>query len=245
MSKTIMITGASSGIGAATAKVFLDDGWQVGLIARRREALETVAAGHPAAHVMPADVTDEAALKAAFDGFIAATGRVDVLFNNAGTFGPAGLIDEIPVDEWRKVVELNLTGMFLAARFAFAQMRRQDPMGGRIINNGSVSAQAPRPGSVGYTSTKHAITGLTKSLSLDGRAFDIACGQIDIGNAQTELLDQLNARALKANPDMPVQPMMDVGIAADAVLQMARLPLSANVQFMTIMATKMPLIGRG
>jgi len=245
MSKTIMITGASSGIGAATAKVFLDGGWQVGLIARRREALETVAAGHPAAHVLPADVTDEAALKAAFDGFIAATGRVDVLFNNAGTFGPAGLIDEIPVDEWRQVVELNLTGMFLAARFAFAQMRRQDPMGGRIINNGSVSADAPRPGSVGYTSTKHAITGLTKSLSLDGRAFDIACGQIDIGNAQTELLDQLNARALKADPDVPVQPMMDVGIAADAVLQMARLPLSANVQFMTIMATKMPLIGRG
>ncbi len=245
MSKTIVITGASSGIGAATAKVFLDDGWQVGLIARRREALEAIAAGHPAAHVLSADVTDEAALKAAFDKFVAATGRVDVLFNNAGSFGPAGLIDEIPVDEWRQVVDLNLTGMFLAARFAFAQMRRQDPMGGRIINNGSVSAHAPRPGSVGYTSTKHAITGLTKSLSLDGRAFDIACSQIDIGNAQTELLDQLNARALKANPDVPVQPMMDVGIAADAVLQMARLPLSANVQFMTIMATKMPLIGRG
>ncbi len=245
MSKTIVITGASSGIGAATAKVFLEDGWQVGLIARRRDALEAVAAGYPAAHVLSADVTDEAALKAAFDEFVAATGRVDVLFNNAGTFGPAGLIDEIPVDEWRQVVDLNLTGMFLAARFAFAQMRRQDPMGGRIINNGSVSAQAPRPGSVGYTSTKHAITGLTKTLSLDGRAFDIACGQIDIGNAQTELLDQLNARALKANPDMPVQPMMDVGIAADAVLQMAGLPLSANVQFMTLMATKMPLIGRG
>ena len=245
MSKTIVITGASSGIGAATAKMFLEDGWEVGLIARRREALETVAAGHPAAHVLSADVTDEAELKAAFDKFVAATGRLDVLFNNAGSFGPAGLVDEIPVDEWRQVVELNLTGMFLAARFAFAQMRRQDPMGGRIINNGSVSAHAPRPGSVGYTSTKHAITGLTKSLSLDGRAFDIACGQIDIGNAQTELLDQLNARARKANPDAPVQPMMDVGIAADAVLQMAQLPLSANVQFMTLMATKMPLIGRG
>ncbi|HGG63914.1 MAG TPA: SDR family oxidoreductase [Rhodobacteraceae bacterium] len=245
MSKTIVITGASSGIGAATAEAFLKDGWQVGLIARRREALEAVAAGHPAAHVLPADVTDEVVLKAAFDNFVAITGRVDVLFNNAGTFGPAGLIDEISVDEWRQVVDLNLTGMFLAARFAFAQMRRQDPMGGRIINNGSVSAHAPRPGSVGYTSTKHAITGLTKCLSLDGRAFDIACGQIDIGNAQTELLDQLNARALKANPDVPVQPMMDVGIAADAVLQMAQLPLSANVQFMTLMATKMPLIGRG
>jgi len=245
MSKTIVITGASSGIGAATAKVFLDSGWQVGLIARQRDALEAVAAGYPAAHVLPADVADEVALKDAFDGFVADTGRVDVLFNNAGTFGPAGLIDEILVDEWRQVVDLNLTGMFLAARFAFGLMRRQDPMGGRIINNGSVSAHAPRPGSVGYTSTKHAITGLTKTLSLDGRAFDIACGQIDIGNAQTELLDQLNARALKANPDVPVQPMMDVGIAADAVLQMAGLPLSANVQFMTLMATNMPLIGRG
>jgi len=245
MSKAIVITGASSGIGAATARVFLKNGWQAGLIARRRDTLEAVAAGHPAAHVLPADVTDEAALKAAFDKFVGATGRVDVLFNNAGSFGPSGLIDEIPVAEWRQVVELNLTGMFLAARLAFGQMRQQDPVGGRIINNGSVSAHAPRPGSVGYTCTKHAITGLTKSLSLDGRAFDIACGQIDIGNAQTELLDRLNARALKANPDVPVQPMMDVGIAADAVLQMARLPLSANVQLMTLMATKMPLIGRG
>ncbi len=245
MSKAIIITGASSGIGAATAKVFLAAGWQVGLIARRREALEAVAAGHDAAFVLPADVTDEDALRGAFEAFAKATGRLDVLFNNAGSFGPAGLIDEISVDEWRQVVELNLTGMFLAARFAFKQMRAQAPQGGRIINNGSVSAHAPRPGSVGYTSTKHAITGLTKTLSLDGRAFDIACGQIDIGNAQTELLDQLNARAQAANPDVAVQPMMDVGLAADAVMQMAALPLSANVQFMTIMATKMPLVGRG
>ncbi len=245
MSKTIIITGASSGIGATTARLFLEAGWQVGLIARRRGALEEVAAGHVAAHVLPADVTDEAALAEAFATFTKATGRLDVLFNNAGTFGPAGLIDEISVADWRAVVDLNLTGMFLAARFAFAQMRGQVPQGGRIINNGSVSAHAPRPGSVGYTSTKHAITGLTKTLSLDGRAFDIACGQIDIGNAQTELLDQLNARALAANPDAVAPPMMDVGLAADAVLQMAALPLSANVQFMTIMATKMPLIGRG
>lgn len=245
MSKAIIITGASSGIGAATAKVFLQAGWQVGLIARRRAALEAVAAGWANAHVLPADVTDEAALGAAFAAFVKATGRLDVLFNNAGSFGPAGLIDEISVDEWRQVVDLNLTGMFLAARFAFKQMRAQAPQGGRIINNGSVSAHAPRPGSVGYTSTKHAITGLTKTLSLDGRAFDIACGQIDIGNAQTELLEQINARALAANPDVALQPMMDVGLAADAVLQMAALPLSANVQFMTIMATKMPLIGRG
>lgn len=245
MSKSIIITGASSGIGAATAKVFLSAGWQVGLIARRPAALEAVADRHQNAHVLPADVTDEAALGAAFDAFAKATGRLDVLFNNAGSFGPAGLIDEISVAEWRDVVDLNLTGMFLAARFAFKQMRAQDPQGGRIINNGSVSAHAPRPGSVGYTSTKHAITGMTKSLSLDGRAFDIACGQIDIGNAQTELLDQLNARALAANPDVPLQPMMDVGIAANAVMQMADLPLAANVQFMTVMATAMPLIGRG
>ena len=245
MNKTIIITGASSGIGAATAKVFLAAGWQVGLIARRRAALEAVAAGHGAAHVFPADVTDEDALGGAFGTFAKATGRLDVLFNNAGSFGPAGLIDEISVAAWRGVVDLTLTGMFLAARFAFRQMRVQAPQGGRIINNGSVSAHAPRPGSVGYTSTKHAITGLTKTLSLDGRAFDIACGQIDIGNAQTELLEQLNARAQTANPDVAVQPMMDVGLAADAVMQMAALPLSANVQFMTIMATKMPLVGRG
>lgn len=245
MNKSIIITGASSGIGAATAKVFLDAGWQVGLIARRRAALEAVGAGYDNAHILPADVTDEVALGAAFEVFAKATGRLDVLFNNAGSFGPAGLIDEISVDEWRQVVDLNLTGMFLAARFAFKQMRAQVPQGGRIINNGSVSAQAPRPGSVGYTSTKHAITGLTKTVSLDGRAFDIACGQIDIGNAQTELLDELNARALAANPDVPLQPMMDVGLAADAVMNMADLPLGANVQFMTIMATNMPLIGRG
>ncbi len=245
MNKSIVITGASSGIGAATAKTFLKAGWQVGMIARRPEALEAVAAGHDGAHVLPADVTDEAALGAAFERFSNATGQLDVLFNNAGSFGPAGLIDEISVQDWREVVDLNLTGMFLAARFAFKQMRGQTPQGGRIINNGSVSAQAPRPGSVGYTSTKHAITGLTKALSLDGRAFDIACGQIDIGNAQTELLDQINARALADNPDVVLQPMMDVGLAADAVMQMADLPLEANVQFMTIMATKMPLIGRG
>ena len=245
MSKSIIITGASSGIGAATATAFLEAGWQVGLIARRQEALEDVASGHAAAHVLPADVTNEEALVDAFATFVAVTDRIDVLFNNAGSFGPAGLIDEISVEDWRAVVDLNLTGMFLAARLAFAQMRMQDPQGGRIINNGSVSARAPRPGSVGYTSTKHAITGLTKTLSLDGRAFDIACGQIDIGNAQTELLDQLNSRALATDPDATLQPMMDVGIAANSILNMAELPLSANVQFMTIMATKMPLIGRG
>ena len=245
MSKTIIITGASSGIGATTARTFLDAGWQVGLIARRQDALEEVAAGHAGAHILAADVTDEIALQARFAEFVKTTGRLDVLFNNAGMLGPGGLIDEIDLKEWRDTVELNLTGMFLAARFAFGQMRRQQPLGGRIINNGSVSAQAPRPGLAAYTSTKHAITGLTKSISLDGRAFDIACGQIDIGNAQTELMRRANRDALAANPAAEIPEMMDVSVAADAVMQMASLPLSANVQSMTVMATKMPLVGRG
>jgi NAD(P)-dependent dehydrogenase (short-subunit alcohol dehydrogenase family) len=245
MSRTIIITGASSGIGAHTADLFLEAGGRVGLVARRRPALEQVAAGRENAHVLVADVTDAASMEAAFATFVEVAGRVDVLFNNAGSLGPSGLIDEISVEAWRQVVDVNLTGMFIAARCAFAQMRRQSPMGGRIINNGSVASMSPRPGSVGYTTTKHAITGLTRSLGLDGRAFDIACGQIDIGNAETELLRDLNARALVANPEMDVQPMMDVGHAAGAVKQMADLPLSANVQTMTIMATKMPFVGRG
>ncbi len=245
MSKTIVITGASSGIGAVTANLFLEAGWQVGLIARRETALVDFAAGRENAHVLVADVTDETAMETSFNTFVQAVGRVDVLFNNAGILGAAGLIDEISVQDWRSIVEVNLTGMFIAARCAFAQMRHQNPKGGRIINNGSVAAQSPRPNSVGYTTTKHAITGLTKSLSVDGRAFDIACGQIDIGNAETELLRDLNARALAANPDMEIQPMMDVHHAAAAVKHMADLPLSANVQSMTIMATNMPLIGRG
>jgi len=245
MNKTIVITGASSGIGAATADLFLDAGWHVGLIARRKTALVKFAAGRKNAHVLPVDVTDETAMDSAFSTFIHAVGRVDVLFNNAGILGTAGLIDEMSVQDWRDIVDVNLTGMFIAARCAFAQMRRQNPVGGRIINNGSVAAHSPRPNSVGYTTTKHAITGLTKTLSVDGRAFNIACGQIDIGNAETELLRNLNARALMANPDMEIQPVMDVSHAATAVKQMADLPLSANVQTMTIMATKMPFIGRG
>ncbi len=245
MNKSIIITGASSGIGAVTADLFLDAGWQVGLIARRKAALVKVAAGREHAHVLVADVTNETAMARAFSKFVQNVGRLDVLFNNAGILGAAGLIDEISVADWRSIVDVNLTGMFIAARCAFAQMRNQDPIGGRIINNGSVAAHVPRPNSVGYTTTKHAISGLTKTLSVDGRAFDIACGQIDIGNAETELLRDLNARALAANPDMEIQPMMDVRHAALAVKQMAELPLSANVQTMTIMATKMPFIGRG
>ncbi len=245
MMRSILITGASSGIGRATAEVFLENGWQVGLLARRRDRLQEIAAGRTGAHVLVADVTDPAAVDRAFADFAARAGRLDVLFNNAGIFGPAGPIDEVSTGDWFEVVNVNLNGMFLAARAAFRQMRRQAPQGGRIINNGSISAHVPRPGSVGYTTTKHAITGLTRALSLDGRPFDIACGQIDIGNARTELLDALIERQKRADPDAPPVETMEVADAARSVLHMASLPLSANVQFMTVMATKMPYIGRG
>ncbi len=238
--KTVLITGASAGIGAACARAFLGAGWQVGLMARRADALESVADGRDNAVILPGDVTDPGDVVRVFEDFIARAGRLDVLFNNAGSFGRAGLIDELSFEEWRRVVDVNLHGMFLCARAAFAQMRQQAPMGGRIINNGSISAHAPREGSVAYTTTKHAITGLTKTLSLDGRAYDIACGQIDIGNARTELLEGIIA----ANPGNP-PPTMDVAHVGRAVLQMAELPLEANVQFMTLMATKMPFVGRG
>ncbi|MCB2136699.1 MAG: SDR family oxidoreductase [Rhodobacteraceae bacterium] len=245
MAPVIVITGASSGIGKATAERFLTEGWQVALIARREAALAEVAAGRPGALICPCDVTDAEAVDRTFDDVVKRFGRIDALFNNAGMFGRQVPIDEVPVEDWRAVVDVNLTGMFLCARAAFGRMRRQTPQGGRIINNGSISAHAPRENSVGYTATKHAITGLTKSISLDGRPFDIACGQIDIGNARTELVDALNARILAADPGATLMPTMDVADVADAVWNMAKLPPSANVQFMTIMATKMPFIGRG
>lgn len=232
--KSIIITGASSGIGHATAEVFLEAGWRVGLIARRAEPLEALAARYDHAQALTADVTDAAAMAAAFEAF----GHLDVLFNNAGLFGPSAPIDEVPLEDWAQVLSVNVGGMFIAAQLAFARMRAQDPQGGRIINNGSLSAYVPRPGSVCYTTTKHAVTGLTKTLSLDGRSYGIACGQIDIGNAETELLQKLKA----ANPDTPT---MDVGNAARSVLHMAQMPPEANVQFMTVMATTMPYIGRG
>jgi len=243
--KTIVITGASSGIGRATAEVFLEAGWQVGLIARRADRLEEMAGQYPNAIPLPVDVTDAAGMEAAFDRFVQQAGPLDVLFNNAGMFGPAGPIDDIPLDGFEQVMNVNIRGMFIAARLAFGQMRRQSPQGGRIINNGSLSAHNPRPGSVCYTLSKHAITGLTRSLSLDGRAFDIACGQIDIGNARSELVEELNARAMEADPNVVLMPMMEVGEAARSVLHMAEMPPEANVQFMTVMATKMPYIGRG
>ena len=241
--KTILITGASSGIGKATAEAFLNAGWRAGLVARRADVLEDMASCYDTAVPLPCDVSDAGAVEEAVGGLVAETGRLDVLFNNAGMFGPQVEIDEMSAEDWRAVVDVNPNGMFYAARAAYAQMKRQDPKGGRIINNGSISAHTPRENSVAYTATKHAITGLTKSLSLDGRAHDIVCGQIDIGNARTDMvlgLEQArNARGL------PPLPAMDVVHVAEAIVSMAHLPLEANVQFMTLMASKMPYVGRG
>ncbi len=243
--KSILITGASSGIGRAVAELCLAEGWQVGLLARRRDALEGVALGHANATVLPADVTDASAVDHAVNQFVMATGHLDVLFNNAGIFTPAGTIDEISLEDWYQSVNVNLNGMFLAARASFRQMRRQTPQGGRIINNGSIAAHVPRPGSAPYAATKSAITGLTRSLSLDGRDFDIACGQIDIGNAETPMVTELKTRQAETSPGMAPMPSFAVKDAARSVLHMAELPPEANVQFMTVMATKMPYIGRG
>lgn len=234
---SIMITGASSGIGRETAEHFLANGWRVGLIARRAEALAETT--HENAVLFPCDVTDEAAVDAAFGAF----GHLDVLFNNAGMFGRQTTIDEITLADWKQVVDVNLTGMFLSARAAFRQMRHQTPQGGRIINNGSISAYTPREGSICYTATKHGVSGLTKTLSLDGRAFDIACGQIDIGNARTDLV--LNLEKTRAAQGLEPLPSMAVQDVARSVFHMATLPAEANVQSMMVMATKMPHIGRG
>lgn len=236
---TILITGAGSGIGRATARHFLDAGWRVGLIGRRGDALEETADGASDAVILPCDVTDEAAVDRAFEAAIAHWGRLDVLFNNAGQAMAAANPGDVSPADFRRVIEVNVIGMFLCARAAFRVMRQQEPQGGRIINNGSISAHAPRAGSVAYTTSKHAVTGLTKSLSLDGRPFDIACGQIDIGNAASELLVQVSRQ--QTDPE----PMIDTSTVAEAVLHMASMPEGANVQFMTVMATKMPFIGRG
>jgi NAD(P)-dependent dehydrogenase (short-subunit alcohol dehydrogenase family) len=245
MPQTLLVTGASAGIGRATAERFLSAGWNVALLARRREALEAMKDQWPNALALPTDVTDEPAVARAFAATAEAFGRIDVLFNNAGRFGPSGLIDEITLEAWQETLSVNLTGMFLCARAAFRQMRTQSPQGGRIINNGSISAHAPRPGSVAYTSTKHAITGLTKTLALDGRPFEIACGQIDIGNAVTEMTAAMASGVRQADGSLQAEDRMDVSHVAEAVFHMASLPLGANVLFTTIMATKMPLVGRG
>lgn len=245
MTKTIIITGAGSGIGRSTAQAFLDAGFKVGLIGRRKDTLDETANGHENALILPCDVSDADAVETAFAAAFDSWGRLDVLFNNAGIGSPAMPIDKIPVKVWLDVVNINLTGSFLCARAAFSLMRAQSPQGGRIINNGSISAHAPRPGSVPYTATKHAITGLTKTLSLDGRPFDIACSQIDIGNALTEMAIPMTKGVPQADGSVKAEATMDVAHVANAVMHMANLPLETNVQFMTIMASKMPFVGRG
>ncbi|MFI8099688.1 SDR family oxidoreductase [Streptomyces sp. NPDC086023] len=247
--KIAVVTGAGSGIGRSVALALAAAGWSLALAGRRREALEeTARAAGETADVLcvPADVSDPASVAALFAAVRERYGRLDLLFNNAGTFGPGGVpLDELSYEDWRTVVDVNLTGAFLCAQAAFRQMREQDPQGGRIINNGSISAQVPRPHSVAYTATKHAVTGLTKSLSLDGRPYRIACGQIDIGNAATEMTERMQTGILQANGQLAVEPVMDAADVARTVLHMAELPLEANVQFATVMATNMPFIGRG
>ncbi|MDR6234561.1 SDR family oxidoreductase [Pseudomonas oryzihabitans] len=244
-----LVTGASQGIGRAVALGLLQDGFRVVLAARRAEPLEALVEearqqGGEALAV-PCDVTDAASVEALFDRIRATYGRLDLLFNNAGVGAPAVPIDELELDAWHRAVNTNLTGVFLCSRMAFALMREQSPRGGRIINNGSISAHTPRPFSAPYTATKHAVAGLTKALALDGRAFDIACGQIDIGNAATEMTERMANGVLQADGSTAVEPRMDVKHVADAVRYMASLPLDANVQSLTVMATKMPYVGRG
>ena len=243
--RTIIVTGAGSGIGRATARLFLKQGWRVALIGRRADALADSAEGHPQAMTLPCDVTDEAAVERAFDSVMAQWGRIDVLFNNAGRNLGANTPDRIAPDDFRAVLDVNVTGVFLCARAAFARMRAQDPQGGRIINNGSISSHAPRPGTIAYTAAKHAVTGITRALSLDGRAFGIACGQIDIGNATSGMADRMAKGVMQADGSIRPEAMIDVSVVADSVLHMASLPDGANVQFLTVMPATMPFIGRG
>ena len=244
MSGVAVVTGAGSGIGRAAARALLGGGFRVVLAGRREQPLrETL--GDDDGLVVPTDVADEAAVRALFDRTREAYGRVDVLFNNAGVFGPSRPLEELEPAEWRQVVDVNLTGAFLCAREAYRQMLAQDPRGGRIINNGSISAQVPRPNAIAYTATKHAMTGLTRAIALEGRRHDIACGQIDVGNAATEMTEAMAAGVLQADGSVAPEARMDVGNVGRAVLYMAELPLDANAQFVTLVATKMPYVGRG
>jgi NAD(P)-dependent dehydrogenase (short-subunit alcohol dehydrogenase family) len=244
-----IVTGAGSGIGQAVTRALLQAGYRVALAGRRDEALRETLAGiaeqDQLALVAPTDVTDPAGVRRLFARVAQEWGRVDLLFNNAGVLGANAPFDEVALEQWRTVVDTNLTGSFLCAQEAFRVMRAQRPQGGRIINNGSLSAHVPRPQAAAYTASKHAITGLTRSISLEGRAFGIACGQIDVGNAVTELSAGIRTGALQPDGSVRVEPMMDARHVADAVVYMAGLPLEANVQFLTVMATNMPLIGRG
>jgi NAD(P)-dependent dehydrogenase (short-subunit alcohol dehydrogenase family) len=248
--RVALVTGAARGIGAASAAALLADGWQVVYAGRQyttlQQAIEATAEGESRALAVAADVSDAASVAALFDAVRGRFGRLDFLFNNAGQFGPRNVrLEDLEVEQWREVVDTNLTGMFLCTREAFRLMKAQQPQGGRIVNNGSISAHAPRPDSVAYTATKHAVTGLTKSASLDGRRYNIAVGQIDIGNAATDMTQRMGAGTAQADGSIKPEPRMDVKHVADAIVQMANLPLDTNVQFMTIMATQMPFVGRG
>ena len=247
-SKIAVVTGAGSGIGKASALALLNEGYAVALAGRRKDALEAVVReAKPGARTLAVvtDVGDPASVRALFARVKETFGRLDVLFNNAGIGAPATSVEELPFEQWKAVVDTNLTGSFLCTQEAMKIMKAQDPRGGRIINNGSISAYAPRPGSVAYTATKHAISGLTRTTALDGRKYDIACGQIDVGNASTPLTERMTKGVPQANGTTMVEPVMDVDNVARAVLYMASLPLDANVLFMTVMATKMPYVGRG
>jgi NAD(P)-dependent dehydrogenase (short-subunit alcohol dehydrogenase family) len=249
MTRIALITGAGSGIGRATALALLKEGYSVALTGRRLDALEqtAAAAGTDAARALavPADVSDPASVQELFEKVKQTFGRLDLLFNNAGTGAPAIPLEDLTFEQWRRVVDVNLTGAFLCTQAAFRLMKEQDPRGGRIINNGSISAHTPRPNSAPYTATKHAITGLTKSTALDGRKYDIACGQIDIGNAGTEMTARMKTGVLQPSGQLAPEPTMDVEHVAQAIVYMASLPLDANVLFLTVMATQMPFVGRG
>jgi NAD(P)-dependent dehydrogenase (short-subunit alcohol dehydrogenase family) len=248
-SKVAIVTGASAGIGKHSALALMKEGYAVTFAGRRKDLLEAAAAEGKATGsrslVVPTDVCDAESIRELFARTVAAFGRLDLLFNNAGIGAPPVPLEDLPFEKWKAVVDTNLTGSFLCTQEAIKIMKSQQPRGGRIINNGSISAHAPRPNSVAYTSTKHAITGLTKSTSLDGRKYDIACGQIDIGNAATEMTERMKKGVQQANGSVEVEPTMNVENVARAVVYMASLPLDANVQFMTVMATKMPFVGRG
>lgn len=247
-SKVAIVTGAGTGIGKAAVLALLKDGYRVVLAGRRPGPLAEVIALSGAtdrALAVPTDVSDPDSVKALFDAAVSAFGRVDVLFNNAGVSAPGIPLEDLTLTQWKNVVDINLTGMFLCIQQAFRVMKAQTPRGGRILNNGSISATTPRPNSIAYTSTKHGVTGLTKAASLDGRKYDIAVGQIDVGNAATEMAQRMVTGILQANGEIAVEPLMDVNIVGQSVLYMASLPLEANVMFHTVMATKMPFAGRG
>ncbi len=247
-SKVAIVTGAGSGVGKAAALALLKDGWQVALVGRRREPLEEVIAVSGAGArglAVSGDVSDPASVQALFETTVKAFGRVDLLFNNAGVNAPGVPLEDLTLAQWKNVVDINLTGMFLCIQQAFRVMKAQTPRGGRIINNGSISATTPRPNSIAYTATKHAVTGLTKTASLDGRKYDIAVGQIDIGNAATEMAARMATGVIQASGEIAIEPLMDVNIVGQSIVYMASLPLEANVMFHTVMATKMPFAGRG